>query len=46
MEKFNNTNGVVQRVVMAKRVMDRRSGGGRNRGVDGMICGGDSQKQN
>ena len=49
MEKFNNANGVVQRAVMAKRAMDRRSGGGRNRGVDGMIRGGGSwfsRKQN
>ena len=45
-QKFNNVNGVVQRAVMAKRVMDRRSGGGRNRGIDGMIHGGGSWKQN
>ena len=43
MEKFNSVNGVVQRVVMAKRVMGKRSGGGRNCGVDGMIRGGSSQ---
>ena len=43
MEKFNNANGVIQRAVMAKRVMNRRSGGGRNRGVDGMIRGGGSR---
>ena len=43
MEKFNNANGVVQRAVMAKKAMGRRSGGGRNIGVDGMVRGGGSR---
>ena len=40
-EKFDNANSVVQHAI-GKRAMDRRSGGGRNRGVDGTICGGGS----
>ena len=39
MDKFNSANGVVQRAVQAKRMMDGRGGGGKNRGVSGMICG-------
>ena len=39
MDKFSSANGVVQRAVQAKKMIDGRGGGGKNRGVNGMISG-------
>ena len=46
-EKFNSANGVVQRAVQVKRMMDGRGGGRKNRGVSGMVCGcgGDNKRR-